>query len=43
MVFAANSNQPNLQLSLPNLHKGIYLVRVQDEKKKVYAEKILNY
>jgi hypothetical protein len=43
LVYAENSNQPNLQLSLPSLHKGIYLVRVQDEKKKVYAEKVLNY
>lgn len=43
LIYSEVVNQKNLQLKIPNSQQGIYLLRIQNEKKQVYAEKFRNY
>lgn len=43
LTFSQLTNHKNLQLALPEMKKGIYFLRIQDEKRKVYAGKFVNY
>lgn len=43
LIYSETTNQKSLQFQVPGWKKGIYLLRIQDEKKQVYAEKFRNY
>jgi hypothetical protein len=43
LIFTENSDQNSMRLLLSNLITGVFVVRVQDGQKKVYADKIVNY
>ena len=43
LIYTEAVNQKSLQLNVPIHQQGIYLLRIQDEKKQVFAEKFRNY
>ena len=43
LLFSKKTNQNSLQLLLPELKNGVYILRVQDEEKQVFAAKLMNY
>ena len=43
LLFSKKTNQNSLQLLLPELKSGVYILRVQDEEKQVFAAKLMNY